>query len=90
MLIGLPLPLLGIAPAAVFGGQGFFVVSEPEPLIGTAAILWVLLLTRKAFAHGPSAAAAPSHTCTKAYSYFQGHNGTIVAHAHWESIQVCT
>ena len=79
--------LLVVLLAIVLGGQGFFVGSDPRSLVGTTEAEWTLPPAGKAFASGPWAAAAPSHSCTFPLS---GCSSTMGTRTGRESVQART
>ena len=66
-----------VAPAVVLGGWDLPTGSEPEPLPGTAAVLWALPLDKKVITQGLRAAAACFYSPDKMHSLFEGCSGTI-------------
>lgn len=81
MFIDLLSPLLGVVPAVILGGQGFFMGSEPEPLVATTAAQWALLPALKAFMHGLKASSASSYSHNDICSHLWGLRSIIGAPA---------
>ena len=80
--------LLTVAPATVFGRQGFFTESESGPLVGTTSAWWALPLTGKVFVCGLRAAAASSYSFAEVHSHLRDCRGTVGALAAWESVHM--
>ena len=77
--------LLTVTPAAVLGGQGFLMGSNPGPLFGTTAALWALLPDRKVITWGLSAAMTCSHIHAYVCSHPWSCSGTMGAHTSRDS-----
>ena len=89
MHIGLLPPVLKVAPATGLGGWGFFVESQPGPLVGTTAAWWAPLPAKKVFVGGLGAASASSYSPVEVRSHLQDHSSTLGAPASRETFRAC-
>lgn len=84
----LPLPLHAVVLATLLGGQGFFIGSKLEPIVGATVAQWVLLQAGIVFVCPCMAAAASSYTHAGVHSPWWGCCSTVGAPLGQDSIPV--